>query len=138
VSRIEIKCFGYYIGSSANVTSSRDATTVAVVGVDGIRGGWLLAIKRGREVTLARANGFATVLNLADQAEAIAVDMPIGLLDVAVPGGRDCERLARVELGPGKASCVFSSPCRPVLLGITYAQACAISRANSSTRRLGI
>ena len=89
--------------------------------------------ERGREVTLERASNFATVLGLADQAEAVAVDMPMGLLEVAVPGGRDCDRLAREVLGPGKTSCVFSSPCRPALSAKAFAAACAISRANSPT-----
>jgi predicted RNase H-like nuclease len=108
-----------------------------VVGVDGIRGGWLLAIKQGREVTLERAIDFAAVLNLADRAEAIAIDMPIGLLEVAVRGGRECDRLARERLERSKKPCVFPSPCRPALLAKTHAEACAISRA-SSRERLGV
>ena len=110
---------------------------MAVVGVDGIRGGCLLAVKQGREVVLERASDFAAVLNLANRAEAIAIDMPIGLLEVAVSGGRECDRLAREQLEPGKKSCVFSSPCRPALSAKNHAEACEISRA-SSPEGLGV
>jgi predicted RNase H-like nuclease len=43
-----------------------------------------------------------------------AVDMPIGLLDVPSPGGRDCDRAAR-RLLAGRRSTVFSPPTRTAL-----------------------
>src|SRR5690348_5464107 len=75
-----------------------------VAGVDGVRGGWLLAFRHGPEVDLERAGTVADVLRLADRAEIVAIDMPIGLLEAAAPGGRECDRLARRMLGPGRGS----------------------------------
>src|SRR4051794_33828568 len=58
--------------------------------------------------------------------------MPIGLLEAAVPGGRECDRLARRMLGPGRGSCVFPPPCRPALGAATYAEAVRRNRASAS------
>lgn len=56
----------------------------------------------------------------------LAVDMPIGLVDVPRPP-RACEVEAR-KLLPGKASSVFPTPCRPVLACTTHAEANALSK----------
>jgi predicted RNase H-like nuclease len=53
---------------------------------------------------------------------AIAVDMPIGLLD---RGSRSCEIEARRRLGPRRSS-VFPSPLRPMLDATSYRDALAI------------
>lgn len=60
----------------------------------------------------------------------LAVDMPIGFVDVPRPP-RACEAEAR-KLLPGKASSVFPTPCRPILAFTTHAE------ANAASRRLGI
>lgn len=60
-----------------------------------------------------------------------AIDMPIGLLDSAVKGGRDCERQARALL-PAKASSVFTVPCRGALKAKTYEAALRLNRASSA------
>ena len=49
------------------------------------------------------------------------VDIPIGLLEG--PGGRECDRLARRELGARRASSVFPAPARPVLDAVDYEDA---------------
>jgi predicted RNase H-like nuclease len=58
---------------------------------------------------------FRAVLALAEEPAVIAVDMPIGLLSVATPGGRSCEILARRILG-ARSSSVFSAPTRAALV----------------------
>lgn len=60
----------------------------------------------------------------------LAVDMPIGFVDVPRPP-RACEAEAR-KLLPGKASSVFPTPCRPALACTTHAE------ANATSRELGI
>ena len=75
----------------------------------------------------------AVVKTLAEACEGLsilAVDMPIGFVDLPRPP-RACEAEAR-RLLPGKASSVFPTPCRPALAATTHAEANAISR------RLGI
>jgi predicted RNase H-like nuclease len=42
---------------------------------------------------------FNEVLTFPERPTVIAVDCPIGLLDQAVPGGRECDRMARALLG---------------------------------------
>lgn len=69
------------------------------------------------------------VRTLAEACEGLsilAVDMPIGLVDVPRPP-RACEVAAR-KLLPGKASSVFPTPCRPALECATHAEANALSR----------
>jgi predicted RNase H-like nuclease len=60
----------------------------------------------------------------------LAVDMPIGFVDVPRPP-RACEAEAR-KLLPGKASSVFPTPCRAALACTTHAE------ANATSRKLGI
>jgi predicted RNase H-like nuclease len=79
---------------------------------------------------------FRDVLDAADDAAVIGVDMPIGLLDRAVPGGRECDRLARRLLGR-RGCCVFTPPVRGALRVASYRRALAANRA-SSAARLGI
>jgi predicted RNase H-like nuclease len=88
-----------------------------VAGVDGCRAGWLVVLHDPATNTHAArvvTAGFAALLTLPEAPAIIAVDIPIGLLDVAATGGRACEIAARERL-PGRASSVFSSPTRPAL-----------------------
>lgn len=100
---------------------------MAVLGVDGWRGGWVGALLSGRSVTLLALPDVAAVLAVPD-VEAIAIDMPIGLSD---DGSRACDVAARRRL-PGATSTVFPAPVRPVLAAVDYADACRISRAAST------
>src|SRR5437660_545031 len=73
------------------------------------------------------------VRTLADACEGLsilAVDMRIGIVDVPRPS-RACEGEARALLR-GKASSVFPTPCRPVLVCTTHAE------ANATSKKLGI
>ncbi len=104
-----------------------------VAGVDGCRAGWVVVFSRGATVVVPTFRG---VLDAARGAAVIGVDMPIGLLDRAVPGGRECDRLARRLLGR-RGCCVFTPPVRPALGAASYRRALAANRA-SSAARLGI
>jgi predicted RNase H-like nuclease len=69
------------------------------------------------------------VKTLAEACEGLsilAVDMPIGFVDVPRPP-RACEVAAR-RLLPGKTSSVFPTPCRPALDCTTHAEANALSK----------
>jgi predicted RNase H-like nuclease len=50
---------------------------------------------------------FNQILDLPEKPAVITIDVPIGLPDVTLPGGRTCDRLARRLLGP-RGSTVFS------------------------------
>jgi len=103
------------------------------MGVDGCRGGWVVA-SSDAEMSVLR---FAVVDDLhavsaaAERGDAmIAIDMPIGLSD---DGPRACDLEARRLLGRPRASSVFPAPCRAALAATTYVRACGLSR-----RTLGV
>ena len=95
-----------------------------VAGADGCRTGWVIC-RRDTDGTL----DIRVVKTLAEACEGLsilAVDMPIGFVDVPRPP-RACEVEARRHL-PGKASSVFPTPCRPALECLTHAEANALSK----------
>jgi predicted RNase H-like nuclease len=88
-----------------------------VLGLDGCRGGWVgvrLDAGGAAPPVARRYRTFHEALDDADRPAVIAVDMPIGFLDVASPGGRACEQLARKAVRARRAS-VFSAPARAAL-----------------------
>jgi predicted RNase H-like nuclease len=99
---------------------------MAVLGVDGWRGGWVGALLDGRTVTLLALPDVAAVLAVPDVG-VIGIDMPIGLPD---DGPRACDVQARKRLGRAGSS-VFPAPVRPVLDCADYAKACEVSRTSS-------
>lgn len=112
------------------------AVTELVAGADGCRAGWVVVTAAGRDVATCVVRSFADVLHAAAGARVLGVDMPIGLLEQAIPGGRECDRQARRLLGR-RGCCVFSPPVRGALAARAYAGALAANRASSSAR-LGI
>jgi len=75
---------------------------------------------------------------MTERPVAIAVDMPIGLLDRPVPGGRACDREARKLLGRGRASSVFTPPTRPGLAATVYADVSSFNGAGMSKEAFNI
>lgn len=103
-----------------------------VAGVDGCAGGWALvtATAAGDRLVglrLSRVIELAAVVDRTRTGElaALAIDMPIGLLDVH-PRTADVE--ARKRLGPRRSS-VFPTPLRTTLDAADYPEACERSRA---------
>jgi predicted RNase H-like nuclease len=102
--------------SAACSTLFSSSGSPRVAGVDGCRAGWVVVL-RDRQTGAARARvvrDFAAVLGLPEAPAAIAIVVPIGLPDFALPGGRACDRGARALL-PSRASSVFSAPSRAAL-----------------------
>jgi predicted RNase H-like nuclease len=85
------------------------------VGVDGCRGGWLAVPLDGGEAVVHPT--FAALLR-AEPDAALAVDVPIGLLDAGRTGDRACDKAARRLLGFPRRASVFPPPLR-VRLGAT-------------------
>ncbi len=98
-------------------------------GIDGCRAGWILALRRlgDSAVVLRLLPRIADLASLPERPAMLAIDMPMGLAERAVPGGRDCEKAARRKL-PGKSSSVFSIPCRAALGAASYAEALRLNR----------
>lgn len=131
------------------------------IGIDGCRAGWFwiglsapgryeLGVATATDATGALAehplpsreragvrgkiSRSPTLLQLAQSARLILIDIPIGLRD---EGGEErlCDREARRLLGAPRASSVFPAPTRPALYANSYEEACEIN-ARLCGRRL--
>lgn len=98
---------------------------MSVAGADGCRTGWVVCRRDDDGVLDIRV--VKTLAEACEGLSILAVDMPIGFVDVPRPP-RACEVAAR-KLLPGKASSVFPTPCRPALDCITHAEANALSKS---------
>ena len=78
------------------------------------------------------------MLALPERPVALAVDMPIGLLDRPLPGGRTCDREARKLLGRPRASSVFTPPTRPGLAALAYSDVSRVNGAGMSKEAFNI
>jgi len=96
-----------------------------VAGVDGVPGGWVVAlVERGR-VTWQVEPDAAAVLAATAGCTAVAVDIPLRTPTGAEP--RTCDVATARALGTARSS-VFPAPPREVLLAPGYAEACAVAR----------
>jgi len=97
-----------------------------VLGVDGCRGGWLVARTDVADHVAVTWSWFRSIREIAiTLADAVAIDIPIGLPG---SGRRACDVAARAMVGPRRSS-VFPAPMRCVLGATTYADARALLAA---------
>lgn len=109
-----------------------------VAGVDGCPGGWFVVLANALDRTEIRCElcrSFADVLALAERPSVIAVDIPIGLPEVAIKGGRSCDVETRSRLG-GRQSSVFSVPSRAALMETDYRRACEVNQQHSEPSKM--
>jgi predicted RNase H-like nuclease len=104
---------------------------ICVAGVDGTPGGWAAVVATGSRFSVRRVDRLSDLLNGDIRFDAVAVDVPIGLLDHYELGGRECDRAAREHLGAKRGSSVFPAPVRAALVAKDWEEACAFSRASS-------
>lgn len=124
--------------------SPADPAPVRVAGVDGCPAGWVVVTRRvgGDAAPVARViRRFAELFDGDDAPAVVAVDMPIGLPEMAGPGGRGPESLVRPHLGARQSS-VFSVPSRAAVhagAGLDdaagYRVACAVALQTSEPPR---
>ncbi len=110
-----------------------------IAGLDGCRHGWV-GVLRNPDVAELRcrvARSIAEIDDWPESPEIVGIDVPIGLLDAAMRGGRSCDRLARALLGPLRGRSVFSAPARATLLARDYDDALRRNRS-SSPHAIGI
>lgn len=93
------------------------------LGIDGCRGGWAALIETPEGLRAEVLRGPAQLAAWFDAADAVGIDVPIGL---PADGARAADAAARARLGPRRSS-VFGTPVRAVLDASTYAEARAIS-----------
>ena len=101
-------------------------TMLTAVGIDGCRGGWVIAFRDGQEISLAIIARISDLNDCLHPSASVMIDMPIGLTDGA--GVRGCDALARERLRPHRSSSVFGVPARQVTRCTDYSQANALSR----------
>jgi predicted RNase H-like nuclease len=101
-----------------------------IAGVDGFRSHWCAVLQNVStgELRTRLVPTFAGLLELPERPEIICVDIPIGLPEFTMPGGRACEKEARRILGR-RASPVFSAIGRLLLRASSRAEAHGLSRA---------
>jgi predicted RNase H-like nuclease len=96
---------------------------VTAVGIDGCKAGWMaVALGEGGVQGADVFPGLAAVLAAWPDADAYAIDMPVGLPE---RGRRRADEAARAWVGPRAAS-VFFAPPRAALL-VPYAEALSVS-----------
>lgn len=104
-----------------------------IAGLDGCRGAWAGALLDLDDPDRHRCALFPDVTALLDAPEqplVIGIDVPIGLPDRILGGGRAADRAARAKLGPARSS-VFPMPPRAAVYAADYEAAKAASRAFS-------
>jgi predicted RNase H-like nuclease len=90
-----------------------------IAGIDSCPGGWLAVLVTFYEEVVAEEHflleNFMELSGIDPSPSHIAVDIPIGLLEEPLQGGRECDRVARKVLGQPRSSSVFSPPVRSSL-----------------------
>jgi predicted RNase H-like nuclease len=110
--------------------------TVLVAGVDGCRAGWLCVLAEAESGTAAGAfilPDIGALLARSDLAM-IAIDIPIGIPEIAGAGGRSCDAALRRMLGARQSS-VFTIPARAALAEDDYGRASDVAFAYSQPAR---
>lgn len=108
-----------------------------IVGADGCKAGWILAIRQGENpavIRIALAEDIAAIFHLVPDLAVLAIDMPIGLPDVITGPGRVAEQAVRPMLGARQSS-VFSIPVRAAVEATDYGEACRAALAGSNPPR---
>jgi predicted RNase H-like nuclease len=107
-----------------------------LAGVDGCRTGWVVALVRaqGDDVRLRVVASFAAVVAAPEAPAITAVDMPIGLPERILRGGRGPEQAVRPLLGMRQSS-VFAVPSRGAIDAADYREACRIASLTSDPPR---
>ena len=110
-----------------------------IAGIDGCKGGWVVALREvgSDAIEIRVVEAIHEVLRWRERPGVICIDIPIGLLDAAVAGGRACDQAARALLRQPRGCSVFSPPVRPTLRASSFEEALRLNRA-SSTHALGI
>lgn len=97
---------------------------MAVLGVDGCKGGWV-GVRWDDSTEVLVAATIAELVEAAGPVEAVAIDIPI---ELPADAPRVAEGLAR-KLLPGRASTVFNAPAAAVLDAVDYPAANAANKA---------
>ncbi|MBR4289382.1 MAG: DUF429 domain-containing protein, partial [Oscillospiraceae bacterium] len=96
-----------------------------VVGIDWMKPCWLAAEIRGSEVAVRKLTDISDINNFYLNADAVLIDIPVGLPESTEEDAKRPDREARAYLATGRKSSIFPVPCRQVLGIEAYATASA-------------
>lgn len=102
--------------------STRTGEKTLCIGVDGTKGGWIAAILEELDLSIVRFYTIEDLCNSYPNASVVLIDIPIGLPES--PADLRPDSLLRKSM-KGKASSVFSTPCRQALACGDYQKASA-------------
>ncbi len=100
---------------------------MAVVGVDGCKDGWIAVVNRGGEISANYLERIDELGDVVEDAEVIAIDIPIGLL---AEGARRADMEGRRELAR-RQSTLYVVAVRAALEAPSHEEATRISKATS-------
>jgi predicted RNase H-like nuclease len=113
----------------AGLLAGSGETMTWLCGVDGFKSKWCAVLKRlDTNEFRVRILPFRDLLELPENPTVIAVDLPIGLPEVTLRGGRACDRLAREIVGARRSS-IFPAVGRLALAAESRAEADRLNRA---------
>lgn len=90
------------------------SSSTPCLGIDGYPRGWVAALREDDDVTWLTCTVHDIGRLLADDV-VVGVDMPIGLVQT---GWRECDRLAKAELGDARSRVFMTPPRRVLELGL--------------------
>ncbi len=118
------------------IPESRPKATV--LGIDMCRGSWCVMKWDGSSESGPKCEIIPEIrAEYFQDADAAAIDIPIGLPAIVAPGGRAADKEARRFL-KGKGSSVFPAPCRAAIFAEDNLEASRINRANSTTGSIAV
>jgi len=103
--------------------------TGSFAGIDGCRGGWFAAVGGNGCWNTGLYKSIRDFWSLFNSLELVLIDIPIG-----IQGVRDCEKLARKLLPPGRKSTIFNPPVKEALDIKDYRHASEINYAYSGRK----
>lgn len=100
------------------------------LGIDGCRGGWVVAEISSAKVSLKIAKSLSELLTLICSCKIALIDIPLGFPDRDY---RQCDLIARKILGRRRSS-IFLLPLKSALLMENYEEACDLNYAHMGVK----
>jgi predicted RNase H-like nuclease len=121
------------------MNAAKNCRLARITGVDGCKAGWIAVTTSPEAFETAEVRTFVNFVELLAELaprSIIAIDMPIGLPERAVKGGREADRAAREFLGTRRAS-VFPVPSRRAVYACEdgYREVCSVAQDTSDPPR---
>ena len=101
-------------------TSKKECFTV---GIDWMKPYWLAAEIRGDEISIRKLSNIADINNYYLKADAVLIDIPVGIPENAAENAARPDREARDYLPTGRKPSIFPVPCRQAIYMENYAEA---------------